>query len=102
MEKRNRYSPELKERAVQMVFTQGSEYGSQWETINSIASKMGCSPETELSPYFHHILHHILMLMRPDHKHTTNTNSLSLLHGFFPDEFEFASFFPLRKIISHA
>jgi transposase len=46
MEKRNRYSPELKERAVRMVFTQGSEYGSQWETINSIASKMGCSPET--------------------------------------------------------
>jgi transposase len=46
MEKRNRYSPELRERAVRMVFTQESEYGSQWEAITSIASKIGCTSET--------------------------------------------------------
>ena len=46
MEKRNRYSPELKERAVRMVFEHESEYGSQWATIISIASKIGCTPET--------------------------------------------------------
>jgi len=46
MEKRNRYSPEVRERAVRMVFEHRAEHGSQWETIISIASKIGCSPET--------------------------------------------------------
>ena len=29
-----------------MVFEHGSEYGSQWEAIRSIAAKIGCSPES--------------------------------------------------------
>ena len=29
-----------------MVFEHGSEYGSEWEAIRSIAEKIGCSPET--------------------------------------------------------
>jgi len=29
-----------------MVFEHEAEHGSQWETINSIASKIGCSSET--------------------------------------------------------
>jgi transposase-like protein len=29
-----------------MVFEHEAEHGSQWETIVSIASKIGCSPET--------------------------------------------------------
>ena len=29
-----------------MVFEHEAEHGSQWETINSIATKIGCSSET--------------------------------------------------------
>jgi transposase len=29
-----------------MVFEHAGEHGSQWETIASVASKIGCSPET--------------------------------------------------------
>jgi transposase len=46
MSKRNRYSPEVKERAVRMVFEHTDEYGSQWGAIRSIAEKIGCSPES--------------------------------------------------------
>jgi transposase len=46
MSKRSRYSPELRERAVRMVFEHASEYDSQWATIRSVAEKIGCSPES--------------------------------------------------------
>ncbi len=41
-----RYSPEVRERAVRLVIEQRSQYPSLWATICSIASKMGCTPET--------------------------------------------------------
>jgi len=46
MEPRKRYSPEVRERAVRMVFEHVGEYASQWDAIRSIAPKIGCSPET--------------------------------------------------------
>jgi len=41
-----KYSPEIRERSVRMVFEHGREHGSLWAAIRSIASKLGCAPET--------------------------------------------------------
>ena len=41
-----RYSPEVRERAVRMVFEHQSDHDSQWATMGSIASKIGCTAET--------------------------------------------------------
>ena len=41
-----RYSTEVKERAVRMVFDHQHEYESQWKAISSIASKIGSTSET--------------------------------------------------------
>jgi transposase len=40
-----KFSPEVKERAVRMVFEQEGRYGSRWEAVRSIAGKIGCSAE---------------------------------------------------------
>ena len=45
-EKKKRYSPEVKQRAVRMVFEHQSQYPSQWAAIGSIAGKFGCSAQT--------------------------------------------------------
>jgi transposase len=46
MARTSRYSQEVRERAVRMVFEHRDEYGSEWEAICSIAEKIGCSSET--------------------------------------------------------
>lgn len=46
MNKSKTYSPEVRERAVRMVFEHAPEYPSQWAAIQSIAEKIGCSGET--------------------------------------------------------
>ena len=43
---RTRFSPELRERAVRLVYKQRKECGSHWVTIESVAGKVGCSPQT--------------------------------------------------------
>jgi transposase-like protein len=46
--KSNRFSPELRERAVRMVQEHRGEYPSLWASIESIAPKVGCLPPTLL------------------------------------------------------
>jgi transposase-like protein len=43
---RNRFSPEVRERAVRMVGEHRADYGSEWEAMTSIAAKIGCTAET--------------------------------------------------------
>ena len=42
----NRFSPEVRDRAVRMVLEHGNDHPSQWAAISSIASKIGCTGET--------------------------------------------------------
>ena len=46
MDRRTRYSPEVRERAVRLVLDQQGEHDSQWAAIISVSSKIGCAPET--------------------------------------------------------
>jgi transposase len=46
MKKSNKFSPEVRERAVRMVQEHRKDYPSQWAVIESIASKIGCVPQT--------------------------------------------------------
>ena len=42
----NRFSPEVRQRAVRVVLDHGGDHASQWAAISSIAGKIGCTAET--------------------------------------------------------
>jgi transposase len=46
MKRSSEFAPEVRERAVRMVFEHRAEYESQWAAIVSIAAKMGCTAQT--------------------------------------------------------
>jgi transposase len=41
----SKYSPELRERAIRMVFEHAAAHRSQWAAIRSVAEKIGCANE---------------------------------------------------------
>jgi transposase-like protein len=48
MNKSNKFSPEVRERAMRMVQEHRGEYPSLWAAVESITPKIGCVPQTLL------------------------------------------------------
>ena len=46
MSRANRFSPEVRERAVRLVRDPTKDHASQWAAIQSIAAKLGCTAES--------------------------------------------------------
>jgi transposase len=46
MGRASKYSGEVRERAVRMVFESLGEHASEWAAISSVAGKLGCTAET--------------------------------------------------------
>lgn len=42
----NKFSPEMRGRAVRLVLDDEGQHGSRWQSVMSISAKIGCAPQT--------------------------------------------------------
>ena len=53
--KKPKYTPEIRDRAVQLLIESEKDYPSTWAAITAIAPKIGCTPETLRSWHQKHL-----------------------------------------------
>ena len=46
MTQSKKFSPELRERAIRMIYEVRETHTSQWAAIEAVAGKIGCTPQT--------------------------------------------------------
>ncbi len=79
-----KYTPEIRDRAVQLLIESEKDYPSTWAAITAIAPKIGCTPETLRSWHQKYLDQQnpvrVQPLFSPRRSSTAHTNN----DGFYP------------------